>query len=231
VEAIVQADAITKAYQMGHRTLEVLRGVSVAIQPGETVAVIGPSGAGKSTLLHALGGLDQPSSGQVLFRGRDLYRLSPRDRTAIRARHVGFMFQAYHLLPELDVLENVLLPTMTMWEMRRQRTQHREKAESLLTAVGLAERMHHTPLELSGGEQQRVALARALMNDPELVLADEPTGNLDSVTGDQVLKCLFSLTRERRHTLVLVTHNDEIAATCDRIIHLKDGRLIPSSMA
>ncbi len=231
MEAIVQADAITKAYQMGHRTLEVLRGVSVAIQPGETVAVIGPSGAGKSTLLHALGGLDQPSSGQVLFRGRDLYRLSPRDRTAIRARHVGFMFQAYHLLPELDVLENVLLPTMTMWEMRRQRTQHREKAESLLTAVGLAERMHHTPLELSGGEQQRVALARALMNDPELVLADEPTGNLDSVTGDQVLKCLFSLTRERRHTLVLVTHNDEIAATCDRIIHLKDGRLIPSSMA
>lgn len=228
MEAIVQADAITKAYQMGHRTLEVLRGVSVAIQPGETVAVIGPSGAGKSTLLHALGGLDQPSSGQVLFRGRDLYRLSPRDRTAIRARHVGFMFQAYHLLPELDVLENVLLPTMTMWEMRRQRTQHREKAESLLTAVGLAERMHHTPLELSGGEQQRVALARALMNDPELVLADEPTGNLDSVTGDQVLKCLFSLTRERRHTLVLVTHNDEIAATCDRIIHLKDGRLLPS---
>lgn len=212
---------------MGKRTLEVLRGISVAIQPGETVAIIGPSGAGKSTLLHTLGGLDQPSSGQVLFRGRDLYRMSPRERTTIRARHVGFMFQAYHLLPELDVLENVLLPTLTAWEMRRLSTQHRAKAEALLAAVGLAERMHHTPLELSGGEQQRVAMARALMNDPELVLADEPTGNLDSVTGDHVLKCLFALTRERRHTLVLVTHNDEIAAACDRIIHLKDGRLVP----
>jgi lipoprotein-releasing system ATP-binding protein len=228
VEAIVQADAITKAYQMGSRTLEVLRGISVAIQPGETVAIIGPSGAGKSTLLHALGGLDQPTAGRVLFRGRDLYRLSPRERTAIRARHVGFMFQAYHLLPELDVLENVLLPTLTVWEMRRQKAHYRAKAEALLAAVGLSERMNHTPLELSGGEQQRVAMARALMNDPELVLADEPTGNLDSVTGDQVLQSLFSLTRERRHTLVLVTHNNEIAATCDRIIHLKDGRLLPS---
>ncbi len=228
MEAIVQADAITKAYQMGSRTLEVLRGISVAIQPGETVAIIGPSGAGKSTLLHALGGLDQPTAGRVLFRGRDLYRLSPRERTAIRARHVGFMFQAYHLLPELDVLENVLLPTLTVWEMRRQKAHYRAKAEALLAAVGLSERMNHTPLELSGGEQQRVAMARALMNDPELVLADEPTGNLDSVTGDQVLQSLFSLTRERRHTLVLVTHNNEIAATCDRIIHLKDGRLLPS---
>ncbi len=227
MEPIVQTDTITKAYSMGKRTLEVLRGISVAIQPGETVAIIGPSGAGKSTLLHTLGGLDQPSSGQVLFRGRDLYRMSPRERTTIRARHVGFMFQAYHLLPELDVLENVLLPTLTAWEMRRLSAQHRAKAEALLAAVGLAERMHHTPLELSGGEQQRVAMARALMNDPELVLADEPTGNLDSVTGDHVLKCLFALTRERRHTLVLVTHNDEIAAACDRIIHLKDGRLVP----
>ncbi len=230
MEPIVQTEEITKVYAMGQRNLEVLRGISVSIQSGETVAIIGPSGAGKSTLLHALGGLDQPSSGRVLFRGRDLYHLAPRERTAIRARHVGFMFQAYHLLPELDVLENVLLPTMTSWEMRRLSVQHRAKAEALLGAVGLSERMHHTPLELSGGEQQRVAMARALMNDPELVLADEPTGNLDSVTGDHVLKCLFDLTRERRHTLVLVTHNDEIAAACDRIIHLKDGRLLAPSV-
>ncbi len=224
-DPIVQTDAMTKAYQMGRHTLEVLKGISVAIQPGETVAIIGPSGAGKSTLLHALGGLDQPSAGRVLFHGRDLYRLSARERTMIRARHIGFMFQAYHLLPELDVLENVLLPTMTEWGLRRLAPQHRKKAEALLESVGLAGRLRHTPLELSGGEQQRVALARALMNEPELLLADEPTGNLDSVTGDQVLKSLFALTRERRHTLVIVTHNNDIAAVCDRIIHLKDGRL------
>lgn len=224
-EPIVQTDAITKAYRMGSQVLEVLKGLSVAIQPGETVAIIGPSGAGKSTLLHALGGLDEPSGGRVLFHGRDLYRLSARERTSIRARHVGFVFQAYHLLPELDVMENVLLPTMTEWGMRGHAARYRQRAERLLESVGLAGRLRHTPLELSGGEQQRAALARALINEPELVLADEPTGNLDSVTGEQVLKSLFTLTRERRHTLVLVTHNHDVAATCDRVIHLKDGRL------
>ncbi len=143
----------------------------------------------------------------------------------MRARHVGFVFQSYHLLPELDVVENVLLPTLTIWNLRRDRAKHLERAERLLDTVGLSDRLRHTPLELSGGEQQRVALARALMNEPELVLADEPTGNLDSVTGEHILKCLFELTRERRHTLVLVTHNNEIAARCDRIIRMKDGRI------
>ena len=223
MESIIEAEVIGKEYRMGTRSLQVLRGVSVAVQPGEALAIIGPSGAGKSTLLHALGGLDRPSSGVVRFKGRDLYRLSSRERTEIRARQIGFVFQSYHLLPELDVLENVLLPTMTFWAMRRSARGHRERAEALLESVGLAERQRHTPLELSGGEQQRVALARALMNEPELVLADEPTGNLDSVTGEQVLGRLFALTRERRHTLVLVTHNTEIAARCDRVIRLKDG--------
>jgi predicted ABC-type transport system involved in lysophospholipase L1 biosynthesis ATPase subunit len=225
MDAIVKADAVTKTYLMGKRSLTVLNGVSVAIQPGETVAIIGPSGAGKSTLLHALGGLDQPTTGEVWFKGQSLYRLSPEARTMIRARHVGFVFQSYHLLPELDVVENVMLPTMAIRGMSRQRTKTLERAEQLLDTVGLSDRLRHTPLELSGGEQQRVALARALMNEPELVLADEPTGNLDSVTGEHILKCLFGLTRERRHTLVLVTHNNEIAARCDRIIRMKDGRV------
>jgi predicted ABC-type transport system involved in lysophospholipase L1 biosynthesis ATPase subunit len=211
---------------MGGRSLHVLKGVSVAIKAGETVAIIGPSGAGKSTLLHALGGLDQPSSGTVLFKGRDVYRLSANERNALRAKHVGFVFQSYHLLPELDVLENVLLPTMSLWEMRKDAKEHRRRAEALLAAVGLSERMEHTPMELSGGEQQRVALARALINEPELLLADEPTGNLDSATGEQILSCLFSLTREKGHTLVLVTHNDEIAARCDRVIHVRDGLIV-----
>ena len=224
MDTLVKAEAITKTYQMGNRPLTVLRGVSVSVRPGETVAVIGPSGAGKSTLLHALGGLDEPSSGEVWFRGQSLYRLSARERTMIRARHVGFVFQSYHLLPELDVMENVLLPTMAMENLlSRQRVGHCARAERLLGTVGLAERLHHTPLELSGGEQQRVALARALMNEPELLLADEPTGNLDSVTGETILNSLFGLTHEQGHTLILVTHNIDIAARCDRIIRMKDG--------
>ncbi|MEI7879791.1 MAG: ABC transporter ATP-binding protein [bacterium] len=225
-QVIVKAEAITKTYLMGGRPLTVLKKVSVVVQPGETVAIIGPSGAGKSTLLHALGGLDQPTEGAVWFKGQSVYQMTPRERTLIRARHIGFVFQSYHLLPELDVLENVLLPTMALWIMRRQRAEHRRRAESLLEQVGLSDRLGHTPLELSGGEQQRVALARALMNEPELVLADEPTGNLDSVTGEAILKCLFAMTRERRHTLILVTHNDEVANRCDRIIRMKDGCVV-----
>ncbi|MEI6165581.1 MAG: ABC transporter ATP-binding protein [bacterium] len=224
--SIVRAEAVTKTYLMGGRPLTVLRNVSVAVCPGETVAIIGPSGAGKSTLLHALGGLDQPTEGAIWFKGQELYRLTPRERTLIRARHIGFVFQSYHLLPELDVLENVLLPTMALWSRRRASAVHRQRAESLLGTVGLSDRLGHTPLELSGGEQQRVALARALMNEPELVLADEPTGNLDSVTGEAILKCLFSITKERRHTLILVTHNDDVAKRCDRVIRMKDGCVV-----
>lgn len=148
---IVSAQEITKTYVMGGRPLTVLKKVTVAVQPGETVAIIGPSGAGKSTLLHALGGLDQPTDGTVWFKDQSLYRLPPRERTLIRARHIGFVFQSYHLLPELDVLENVVLPTMALWNIRRESAAHRKRAESLLETVGLADRMGHTPLELSGG--------------------------------------------------------------------------------
>ena len=223
MDAIVKAEAVTKTYLMGKRPLTVLRGVSVAVRPGETVAIIGPSGAGKSTLLHALGGLDEPSSGTVWFKDRNLYTLSPQERTMIRARHVGFVFQSYHLLPELDVMENVLLPTQAVGRSAGPRSELLARARRLLDTVGLSERLRHTPLELSGGEQQRVALARALINEPELLLADEPTGNLDSVTGEIILKSLFELTHERGHTLILVTHNNDIAARCDRVIRMKDG--------
>ena len=223
MDAIVKAEAVTKTYLMGKRPLTVLRGVSVAVRPGETVAIIGPSGAGKSTLLHALGGLDEPSSGTVWFKERNLYTLSPQERTMIRARHVGFVFQSYHLLPELDVMENVLLPTQAVGRSAGPRSELLARARRLLDTVGLSERLRHTPLELSGGEQQRVALARALINEPELLLADEPTGNLDSVTGEIILKSLFELTHERGHTLILVTHNNDIAARCDRVIRMKDG--------
>lgn len=233
MEAIVRAEAVTKTYLMGKRPLTVLNGVSVAVSRGETVAIIGPSGAGKSTLLHALGGLDQPTQGEVWFNGQSFYRLTPTERTLVRARQIGFVFQSYHLLPELDVLENVMLPTLAVSSGARRQGAVRVRAEALLQTVGLAERLHHTPLELSGGEQQRVALARAMINAPELLLADEPTGNLDSVTGQHILKCLFELTRERRHTLILVTHDNDIAARCDRIIHMKDGRITggPEGMA
>jgi ABC-type lipoprotein export system ATPase subunit len=223
MEPLIEARDLHKSYVMGRSRVDVLRGVAVAVTAGETVAITGPSGAGKSTLLHALGGLDRPTAGTVAFKGRDLYALSARERTVIRARQVGFVFQSFHLLPELDVLENVLLPVMSGRDGWQQAAARRDRARELLAAVGLAERMHHTPLELSGGEQQRVALARALINDPELVLADEPTGNLDSVTGAQVLKCLMALTRESRHTLVIVTHNTDIAGQCDRVLRMRDG--------
>ena len=225
MDEIVKAQAVTKTYQMGKRQLTVLNDVTVAIRRGESVAIIGPSGAGKSTLLHALGGLDQPTSGEVWFREQPVYRLSPAERTRIRARHVGFVFQSYHLLPELDVLENVLLPTLALGPVGRRPAGTLERARQLLETVGLAGRLKHTPLELSGGEQQRVALARALINEPELILADEPTGNLDSVTGEHILECLFDVTRTQGHTLVLVTHNNEIAARCDRTIRMRDGRI------
>lgn len=191
----------------GQRPIEVLKGVNFSVQPGEKVAIIGRSGAGKSTLLNILGGLEKPTSG-----------------TVTRPKHIGFVFQQYHLMPELTVLENVLLPTMakrfggsgTHWE---------ERAKDLLTKVGLAERMHHLPSELSGGEMQRVALARALVTDPEIVLADEPTGNLDAMTGAEILKMLSDLSVGTSVALVMVTHSPEAAAICDRVLTLENGVL------
>lgn len=209
---------------MGSRTLEVLRGVSLGVTEGESLAISGISGAGKSTLLHVMGGLDRPTAGRVLYRGRDLYAVGDRERSAVRAQKIGFVFQAYHLLPELTVLENVLLPGLSAYGAFLRGPRLRERAAMLLGRVGLSARALHRPNELSGGEQQRVAIARALMNGPELLLADEPTGNLDSRTGEDVLHYLFELAREEGLTLVMVTHNEAVAARCGRHVELRDGR-------
>lgn len=227
METVIHAQGLCKSYRMGLRDLSVLRGIDLAVAEGERLAIMGPSGAGKSTLLHLLGGLDQPTAGKVIFKGQDLYALSPGALNEIRAKNVGFVFQSFHLLPELDIVENVMLPAMAERGVWRKAGAVRDRAMQLLSDVGLSGRTRHTPLELSGGEQQRVALARALMNEPEVLLADEPTGNLDTATGGQVLNCLFALTQRMRHTLILVTHNAELATRCDRTIHLVDGEIRP----
>lgn len=233
---ILEVDDLHRSYQMGTTVLPVLKNISLKVSTGETVAIVGASGAGKSTLLHIIGGLDQPTQGTVRFHERDIYAMSSRQRTVLRARSIGFVFQFYHLLPELDVLENVMLPAMnsslgllgfaSLPVQSVARDSPRNRALNLLQSVGLAERAEHLPAELSGGEHQRVAVARALINKPELLLADEPTGNLDSVTGAQVLNVLFGLVRDGGRTLLLVTHNADVAARCDRILKLQDGSLI-----
>lgn len=220
---VLEAREVRKSYRMGMTALEVLKGVSLQVTAGEPLAIMGPSGAGKSTFLHILGGLDRPTAGQVTLDGQDVYALSSAARNAIRADRMGFVFQGFHLLPELDIVENVMVPALIRPGGWRRRAAERRRAEELLERVGLAPRRRHRPMELSGGEQQRVALARALMNGPDVVLADEPTGNLDSHTGFQVLDCLFELTSSPRHTLILVTHNEQVAARCRRTIRMVDG--------
>ena len=240
-----QVQGLCKTFCMGATNIYVLRDLDFQVAPGEMVAVVGASGSGKTTFLHALGALDTPTSGQVLFQGIDLYAMSPARRTRLRARHIGFVFQAYHLLPELDAFDNVLLPSRSsnsvfsrMFDEPRSAGKTTAaasaspagRASALLDSVGLAGRAEHLPGELSGGEQQRVALARALINDPDVVLADEPTGNLDLETGRHVLESLFDLVRSGHKTLIFVTHNMEIARQADRILELRNGRLAPAAL-
>ncbi len=219
---ILTARGLRKSYVMGSRNLDVLRGIDLTVQRGEFLALRGASGAGKSTLLHLLGGLDLPNQGEILFDGVDLLRLAPAALAQLRNRRVGFIFQAYHLLPELSALENVLLPA----RMARLAPDAAEtRARELLGRVGLAQRAEHRPYELSGGEQQRVAIARALVNQPDLILADEPTGNLDSHTGGEIIELLHALRDEGRATLLIATHDAHIAARAPRVIELVDGQL------
>jgi lipoprotein-releasing system ATP-binding protein len=227
MSTLIQAENIHKTYTVGKTALDVLKGSSCSVNEGESLAVVGISGAGKSTLLHILGGLDRPDGGRVFVDGRDFYDLPGWTRTAVRAARIGFVFQSYHLLPEMDVLENVMLPAMARAGAGGY-SKIRSRAGALLEMVGLGARADHTPMELSGGEQQRVALARALINDPAVVMADEPTGNLDAGTSGQVLNYLFSLTRERGHALILVTHDEQVARRCDRMLKLTDGTLNPA---
>jgi putative ABC transport system ATP-binding protein/lipoprotein-releasing system ATP-binding protein len=204
---------------MGPRRIEVLRGISMEIQRNEAVFLSGASGAGKTTLLYTLAGLERPESGTVEFEGRPLYHLGSSAEARLRNNKMGFVFQGYFLLPELTALENVLLPAMIGSRATK------VEAEESLEAVGLAERMNHLPAELSGGEQQRVAIARALTNNPDIVFADEPTGNLDSKTGDGIMDLLLNLARDRNKTLLVVTHDTRLAARGDRQLHIKDGVL------
>ncbi|MBU0677455.1 MAG: ABC transporter ATP-binding protein [Verrucomicrobia bacterium] len=225
-EVVLATEEVERVYRIDHQAIHALSRVTLEVRDGEKLCIMGESGAGKSTLLHLLGGLDRPSSGRVLLNGQNLYELPASKRASIRANDIGFVFQSYHLLPELDVLENVLLPAMSCRGFLARRDMLRGRALELLERVGLSERTLHLPSELSGGEQQRAALARALMNDPSIVLADEPTGNLDSRTGKHVLDYLFRLVNEQSRTLLIVTHNERIAEMCDRTLVLKDGTLL-----
>jgi ABC-type lipoprotein export system ATPase subunit len=221
---ILDARELHKSYTLGRRTLDVLRGVSVRVDRGEFLALRGASGAGKSTLLHLLGGLDTPNCGSIVFSGTDLAGLSGAALSRWRNHKVGFIFQAYHLLPELDALENVCLPARLA---RINPDEAEARGRDLLRRVGLGERVEHKPYELSGGEQQRVAIARALMNAPELLLADEPTGNLDSHTGEDIIELLCALRAERQTTLIIATHDAKVAARAPRVLELADGVIQP----
>jgi len=224
----IDVKGLHKSYKMGRGRLHVLRGVSFSIRKGQFVAIVGASGSGKSTLLHVLGLLDRQDSGRVDLDGVDISSLPAGKRNQMRSKDLGFVFQFYHLLDELSVLENVLLPLKVAhstgsWLAGRR--QARKKAVEILVRVGLSDRLKHRPRELSGGEQQRVAIARALVNGPKILLADEPTGNLDSKTGSGILSTLRDFCSLENRTLVMVTHDNSLASQADRVLHLVDGRL------
>jgi len=222
---VIEVREVHRTFKLGSRTLHALNGVSVSISEGEFVSIMGPSGAGKSTLLHIMGALDRPSTGSVLFNGEDIFSLPEARLPAFRNRNIGFVFQFHYLLPEFTALENVHLANMIGGKTSGN---DYARAQDILEHVGLSERMHHKPGELSGGEQQRVAVARALVAEPRLVLADEPTGNLDTGTGQELFELLRHFNRERNITFVLVTHNEALAAQCDRNVRMQDGRVFTS---
>jgi len=218
---LLQAEELEREYRTGPEVVRVLRGASITVGVGEVVALVGASGVGKSTLLHVLGALDRPSGGRVLFQGEDLFARGEAGLARYRRQEIGFVFQFYNLLGEMSALENAMLPALIA---RRPRREARERAAAALAEVGLGDRLHHRPGEMSGGEQQRVAIARALMNGPRIILADEPTGNLDPKTSDVVYDLFLQLQAERGIAFLIATHNPELARRADRIYRLVDGR-------
>lgn len=216
----VAARDIVRTFQIGDNRIEVLKGVTLDVLHGETLFLVGPSGAGKTSLLYTLAGLEKPNDGEVVINGRSLYRLGRREQARVRNTSMGYVFQSFFLLPELTALENVMVPSLIRGK------QGRARAMELLERVGLGGRTGHLPSELSGGEQQRVAIARSLMNDPAILFADEPTGNLDTATGASVMKLLMELVNERKRTLLVVTHDQGLARVGDRKVTLVDGRIV-----
>ena len=219
---IIETNDITKIYGMGDISVAALAGVSIQIRQGEFVAIMGPSGSGKSTLMHILGCLSRPTEGQYFLDGEDVSKMNKKQLASIRNRKLGFIFQAYNLLARTPAIRNVTLPLLYNRENGKTQAEMDEKAQAMLELVGLADRMHHQPQELSGGQQQRVAIARALVNDPVMIIADEPTGNLDTKSGEEIMALLHKLHHDGA-TIVMVTHDPEIAVHTERTIHLRDG--------
>ena len=220
---MIKITNLHKSFTMGSQELTVLKGIDLEIPRGQMVAVVGASGAGKSTMLHIMGMLDRPTKGTVYFDNQDLFQMSEAQQAEFRNRRIGFVFQFHHLLPEFTALENACMPALIQ---RRAIEEVEQEAVTLLQEVGLGQRLHHKPGELSGGEQQRVAVARALLQKPDLVLADEPTGNLDTHTGESLFGLLRDLNRTRNTTFVIVTHNDKLSAQSDRIVYMQDGMIV-----
>lgn len=223
---MIEAKGLRKTYNSGKSKAQVLKGIDLNIEEGKFVAVIGPSGAGKSTLLHILGGLDTPDEGKVFLNGQDLYRLSDPALAGIRNKSVGFVFQFYHLLPEFTAIENVCMPALINPGHKAKASEINSDSRRLLSQMGLEQRLDHFPSQLSGGEQQRVAIARSLINKPQFLFCDEPTGNLDSKSGSEIIALIRKINVENGMTVVLVTHNIELAESADRIYHLTDGILV-----
>jgi ABC-type lipoprotein export system ATPase subunit len=225
MSSLIEFKQVEKTYSVGAVKVAALAGVSLSIESGEFVSVIGPSGSGKSTLMHLLGFLDQPTAGTILFDGQDVSKISPRERATIRANRIGFVFQAFNLLPRMTVLQNTLLPLAYSRGEQVPRKIARQRVREVLDAVGMADRAHHRPNQLSGGQRQRVAIARALINEPRLILADEPTGNVDTVMAGTIMELFASLNRQGR-TVVIVTHDMEVARHTHRRIRVRDGKVL-----
>jgi len=221
-EPLIKLENVWKIYQLGKVDLEILRGIDLEIAPGNFVVLLGPSGSGKSTLLNIIGLLDVPTKGKVFLEGEDTSKLSEDELANIRGKKIGFIFQQFNLLPNLNALENVTIPMLFQGAPEGER---KDRAEFLLSSVGLKERMLHRPFELSGGEQQRIAIARSLANNPDFIVADEPTGNLDSTTGQKIMEILMNLHKKENKTMIVVTHDPTIAEYSEQIVHIKDGQI------